>query len=68
MADNRIDPNGEIPEADLLEQDAPLDPNALFDTPAVLTPDSPASVVDEADRLEQQAAVSDEGEDDYPHD
>ena len=34
MADNRIDPNGEIPEADLLEQ---------------------------------QAEVSDEGEDDYPH-
>ena len=68
MADDRIDPNEEIPEADLLEQRTPLDPNALLDTSAPPNPDSPAFIADKADRLDQQAAVSDEGEDDYPHD
>jgi DNA-binding transcriptional MerR regulator len=67
VADNRIDPSEEIPEADLLEQRAPLDPDAVADTPAPVSLDAPADPVDEADRLEQQAAVPDEGEDDYPH-
>ena len=65
MADNRIDPSEEIPEADLLEQRAPLDPDAATDTPAAVPLDAPADVVDEADRLDQQAVAPDEGEDDY---
>ena len=69
MAEDRIDPSQEIPEADLLEQHTPLDPNTPIDAePAALIPDSLAPFVDEADRCEQQAAVPDDGEDDYPHD
>ena len=56
----------EVPEADLLEQRAPLDPDAMVDTPAAVPFDASADLVDEADRLEQQAVVPDEGEDDYP--
>ncbi|WP_082588855.1 MULTISPECIES: MerR family transcriptional regulator [unclassified Terrabacter] len=67
VADNRIDPGEEVPEADLLEQRAPLDPDAVADTLAAVPLDAPADLVDEADRLEQQAVVPDEGEDDYPH-
>jgi DNA-binding transcriptional MerR regulator len=66
VADNRIDPSEEIPEADLLEQRAPVDPDAVPDTPAAVLLDAPADPVDEADRLEQQAEVPDEAEDDYP--
>jgi DNA-binding transcriptional MerR regulator len=66
VADNRIDPSEEVPEADLLEQRAPLDPDAMVDTPAAVPFDASADLVDEADRLEQQAVVPDEGEDDYP--
>ena len=67
VADHRIEPSEEVAEADLLEQRAPLDPDAVADTPAAVPLDAPADPVDEADRLEQQAVVSDEGEDDYPH-
>jgi hypothetical protein len=66
VADNRIDPSDEVPEADLLEQRTPLDPDAVADPPAVVPLDTPTDLVDEADRLEQQAVVPDEGEDDYP--
>jgi len=67
VADNRIDPSEEVPEADLLEQRAPLDPDAVADTPAAVPLEALEDLVDEADRLEQQAVVPDEGEDDYPH-
>ena len=67
MADSDIDPSEEIPEADLLEQQAALDPDAPVDTPAAAAPDAPVDFVDEADRLEQQAIVPDDDEDDYPH-
>lgn len=68
MAENRIDPSEDIPEADLLEQRTPLDPDAMIDGEPALILDSPTLYVDEADRLEQQAVLPDEGEDDYPHD
>ena len=67
VADNRIDPSEEIPEADLLEQRTPVDPDTVPDTPAADLLSAPADPVDEADRLEQQAEVPDEAEDDYPH-
>ena len=67
VADNSIDPSEEVPEADLLEQRAPLDPDTSPDTPAPGTLDAPAELVDEADRLEQQVEVPDGAEDDYPH-
>jgi DNA-binding transcriptional MerR regulator len=67
VAGNRIDPSEEIPEADLLEQRAPLDPDTVPDTPTALSLDPRADLVAEADRLEQQAEVPDEAEDDYPH-
>jgi len=66
VAADRTDPSEEVPEADLLEQRAPLVPDAVADTPAAVPIDMPADLVDEADRLEQQAVVPDEGEDDYP--
>jgi hypothetical protein len=67
MAD-RIDPSTEIPEADLLEQQSPIDPQAMIDDqeePA--GSESPTDPVNEADRLEQQALLPTEDEDDYPH-
>jgi len=68
VAEDRIDPSDQIPEADLLEQQTPLDPNPMIDAePAAINPDSPARFADEADRLEQQTVVPDDDEDDYPH-
>ncbi len=68
MVEDRIDPSEQIPEADLLEQQASLDPPPLtHEEAASLNPDAPADPVDEADRVEQQAAVLDDHEDDYPH-
>jgi hypothetical protein len=67
VSENRTHSNEEIPEADLLDQQSPLDPNPLTDTPADLVPDPSAPVVDEADRLDQLAVVPEQGEDDYPH-
>ena len=67
MADHRIDPTEEIPEADLLEQRTALDPDTAPDTPAADLLSAPTDLVDEADQLEQQAEVPDEAEDDYPH-
>ena len=67
MAEDRVDPSEQIPEADLLEQQASLDPHPLTDEESVIViPETPADA-DEADRLEQQAAVLDDHEDDYPH-
>ena len=40
----------------------------MIDGEPALILDSPTLYVDEADRLEQQAVLPDEGEDDYPHD
>jgi len=68
MAGDRIDPSQQIPEADLLEQQAPADPQSLTDAETVSAiHDTPSDAVEEADRLEQHAAVPGGGEDDYPH-
>lgn len=75
MVDDHDIPSDQIPEADLLEQRTPLDPPALADPEDTLADPTTATAtataaanVDEADRLEQQTPVRDEGEDDYPHD
>ncbi len=70
MVDERTDPSKQIPEADLLEQQTPLDP--LTDT-ALAWPQAPGigREAHEADRLEQAAALpEDDDADDYllaPH-
>lgn len=66
---DRIDPNGQIPEADLLDQQAPLDPRLIDDDHSPVDPvGTEASVepADEADRWEQQLPVPSDGEE-YPH-
>ena len=64
MADDRIDPAAEIPEADLLEQQAPLSSSDTEIGPP--TRDAANDPVDEADRWEQEAPVPGD-DDDYPH-
>jgi len=55
------------PEADILEQQIPLDPLTPPDlTPASAAPQTTADA-NEADQLEQQTAVPGDDEDDYPH-
>ncbi len=68
MAQDRTDPGEQIPEADFLEQQAPLDPQSLTDAETVpAIHDTPSDAAGEADRLEQHAAVTGDNEDDYPH-
>lgn len=67
MVEHPIEPIEEVPEADLLEQHAPLVPDELGDEPAALAPDSSADIADEADWLDQQATVPDHDEEDYLH-
>ena len=66
MAQIRIHSNEEIPEADLLDQQSLLDPDLVTDAAGELLSDPSAHLVDEADRLDQQAVVPEQGEDDYP--
>ncbi len=69
MAADRPDPRDQISEADLLDQQTAVDPRSSIDAEAEpSTPDSPASLVDEGDRMEQEALLPDAGEDDYPYD
>ena len=67
MAQARIDPSEQIPEADLLEQQVPLDPPLTEAEHIWAGHEAPLEPVDEADRLEQQVPVP-AAEDDYPHD
>ena len=67
MADDRLDPSDQIPEADLLEQQAPLDPPLTDAEHIWVGQEAPLEPVDEADRWEQQTPVP-AAEDDYPHD
>jgi hypothetical protein len=63
--------NTEVPEADLLEQQAPVAGDDRSDNDATTAPDTTAlsqSLVDEADLLEQAAVVGAESDDDYDHD
>lgn len=70
MAEDRIDPSEQIPEADLLDQLAAVDPQLT--EPEVVSGsgfgllEDPAGPVEEADRLEQQTPVPGGDEDDYP--
>lgn len=66
MAKDRIDPSEQIPEADLLEQQVPLDPGPLTDAESALEASGTLDdTADEADLMEQ-AAVLEGDEDDYP--
>jgi hypothetical protein len=67
VAEDRIDPSEQIPEADLLEQQAPLDPRSLTDAETSSAASEALGDADEADRLEQHAPVLGDDEDDYPH-
>lgn len=65
----------EVPEADRLEQQAPVDPPPPPDQEAIVdvadtTPGAlagQADEADEADRLEQREPVAGADEEDYPH-
>jgi hypothetical protein len=67
VAEDRIDPSDQIPEADFLEQQAPLDPPLTDDEQHWVSRDTAIDPADEADRWEQQLPVP-SAEDDYPHD
>jgi hypothetical protein len=77
MVDDRTDPSEQIPEADLLEQQTPIDPPPLTDSedaPAHaeprpdFDPGVATSLADEADRLEQATTLPGSDQDDYyPH-
>jgi hypothetical protein len=68
MVADRIDPSAQIPEADLLEQQAPLDPQQLTNAESEpVIPETLQDAADEADRLEQRATLPDSDEDGYPH-
>ena len=63
----------EVPEADRLEQQAPVDPLPPPDHEAIVdvadtAPGALADQADEADRLEQHELVAGADEEDYPHD
>jgi hypothetical protein len=64
VADDRLDPSEQIPEADLLEQQVPIEPS-LTDDERSDDRMAPVEHVDEADRWEQQVPVP-SADDDYP--
>jgi len=67
VTDDRIDIREQIPEADLLEQQTPIDPlspaDATVASPSAGTPGD----ANEADPLEQHAALPVDDEDNYQH-
>lgn len=65
MADDRIEPSEQIPEADFLEQQAALDPALTHSEPSWPGLETAIGPVDEADRWEQQQPVP-EADEDYP--
>ena len=67
MASDSVDPSEQTPEADLLEQQAPLDPEVTDAAHNWAGHEAPLQPVDEADRLEQHVPVP-AAEDDYPND
>jgi len=67
MASDSVDPSEQTPEADLLEQQAPLDPPVTDAAHNWAGHEAPLQPVDEADRWEQHVPVPG-AEDDYPHD
>ena len=67
MADQDLDPTQQVPEADLLDQRAPVDSQSLGDLEAAPLPEPLHDGVDEADRMEQLTAVLGDDEDEYPN-
>ena len=68
MAGQDLDPTQQVPEADLLDQRAPVDPHSLGDPEAVpVMPEPLPDDVDEADRMEQLTPVLGDDEDEYPN-
>lgn len=65
MAQDRVDPGDQVPEADLLEQQSPIDEPLIDAERSEIIPEPATDDVDEADRWEQQAPLL--AEDDYPH-
>ena len=65
------DPHLDVPEADLLEQQAPVDALGGTDIEAVaegaFSLPTPSDTVDVADQLEQSEDVTSEDDEDYPH-
>ena len=68
MSDERTALGEQIPEADLLEQQTPLDPLARADDTTMSPSAGTPGYANEADRLDQQAALPDDDEDDYRQD
>ena len=66
MAHDRIDPSDQIPDADLLEQQSPLDPPLTDAEHMQGVPEAPPQPVDKPDLCEPQTPVP--AADDYPHD
>ena len=67
MVEDGVDPSEQTPEADLLEQQAPLDPPVTDAADNWAGHEAPLEPVDEADLLEQHVPVPG-AEDDYPND
>lgn len=68
MAAQRTDPSDDVPEADFLEQQIPIDPTPAADAGlAAETPESLDDAADHVDRLEQREVVLDDDDDAYPH-
>lgn len=68
MAEYRTDPPAEVPEADLLEQRAPADPEldeVIGDEDAAAVTATAGDESSEADLLEQCTPIH--GEEDHPH-
>ena len=62
--------DSEVPEADLLEQQAPVDDDERPQSGATTAPDTAISqsLVNEADLLEQAVVVGTGSDEDYDHD
>lgn len=69
MTSHEPDPVLDVPEADLLEQQAPVDSprEADRETADETAADVRTDTADEADRLEQLEVVPPENDDEYPH-
>ena len=66
MAEARIDPIAQIPDADLLEQQALVDPDLIDDERSTVGAERPIDPADEADLVEQSVTLPN-GDDEYPH-
>ena len=67
MAEARIDPTEQIPDADLLEQQAPVEPDLIEEqSSTVIHRDALIDLADEADLAEQSLTLPN-SDDEYPH-